>query len=51
LIDSDPQRARLQDLTPLVARRFAILHESVRLRANAGFDDAAAATGTGQGRE
>ena len=51
LIDGAPQRARLEYLTPLVARRFAILHESARLRANGGFDDAAAATGTGRGRE
>jgi signal transduction histidine kinase len=50
-IDGAPQRARLEYLTPLVGRRFAILHESVRLRANGGFDDAAAATGTGRGRE
>ena len=47
----DPaQRARLDRLTPLVARRFAILDESIRLRATAGFDDAAAAARTGRGR-
>ena len=47
----DPvQRDRLGRLTPLVARRFAILDESNRLRATAGFDDAAAAARTGRGR-
>jgi len=51
LIDGDHQRARLDRLTPIVARRFAILDESVRLRANGGFADAAAAAGTGRGRE
>jgi signal transduction histidine kinase len=51
LIDADAQRARLEQLSPLVARRFAILHESVQLRANGGFAGAAAATGTGRGRE
>ena len=51
LIDGDAQRARLEQLSPLVARRFAILHESVQLRANGGFAGAAAATGTGRGRE
>ena len=50
LIDGDLQRARLDQLTPLVARRFAILDESVRLRVTGGFDDAAAATGSGRGR-
>ena len=44
------QRVRLDQLAPLVARRFAILDETIRLRANQGFDDAASATGTGRGR-
>ena len=44
------QRARLDQLAPLVARRFAILDETIRLRANQGFDDAASVTGTGRGR-
>jgi signal transduction histidine kinase len=51
LIDGERQRARLNLLAPLVARRFAILEQSVRLRANGGFDDAASVTGTGRGRE
>jgi signal transduction histidine kinase len=45
------QRERVERLTPLVARRFAILDESIRLRANAGFDDAASAARTGPGRD
>src|SRR5215213_32993 len=50
LIDSEVrQRARLEQLGPLVARRFSILDESVRLRAGAGFDDAASAARTGRG--
>ena len=50
LIDDPGQRERLTRLIPLVARRFAMLDESVRLRANAGFDDAASMTATGRGR-
>jgi signal transduction histidine kinase len=50
LIDDPRQRERLTRLTPLIARRFAMLDESVRLRANAGFDDAASLAGTGRGR-
>jgi signal transduction histidine kinase len=50
LIDDARQRERLARLTPLVARRFALLTQSVRLRANAGFDDSASAVGTGRGR-
>ena len=44
------QRDRVDLLTPLVARRFAILDESIRLRATAGFNDAAYAARTGPGR-
>jgi signal transduction histidine kinase len=51
LIADDPeQRERLERLIPLVARRFAMLDESVRLRASSGFDDAASAARTGRGR-
>ena len=51
LIADDPQqRDRLDRLIPLVARRFAMLDESVRLRASGGFEDAASATRTGRGR-
>jgi len=51
LIADDPhQRDRLEELIPLVARRFALLDESVRLRASSGFDDAASAARTGPGR-
>jgi signal transduction histidine kinase len=50
LIDDDSQRTRLEHLMPIVSRRFALLRESVQLRAKGGFDDAAAAAGTGQGR-
>jgi signal transduction histidine kinase len=44
------QRARIDRLAPLVARRFAILDESIRLRANAGFTGAASAARAGPGR-
>jgi len=44
------QHERLEQLIPLVARRFAMLDESVRLRAGGGFDDAASAASTGRGR-
>ena len=44
------QHQRLEQLIPLVARRFAMLDESVRIRANGGFDDAASAARTGRGR-
>ena len=44
------QRERLEKLIPLVARRFAMLDESVRLRASGGFDDAALSARTGRGR-
>jgi signal transduction histidine kinase len=50
LIDDGRQRERLRQLIPLVARRFALLDESVRLRASARFDDAASASRTGRGR-
>jgi signal transduction histidine kinase len=51
LIDNhERQRERLHQLVPLVARRFALLDESVRLRANGGFDNAASAARTGRGR-
>ena len=50
LLDDDQQRARLEQVTPLIARRFAILEEPVRLRASGGFANAAAATGSGRGR-
>jgi signal transduction histidine kinase len=51
LTNGDPaQRSRVDRLTPLVAQRFAILDESIRLRTNAGFDDAAYAARTGPGR-
>jgi signal transduction histidine kinase len=43
------QRARLQQLAPLVARRFSILHETTALRDSGGFAEAAAATKTGRG--
>ena len=42
------QHQRLEQLIPLVARRFAMLDESVRIRANGAFDDAAARTGRGR---
>jgi len=48
--DDPRQRERLNRLAPLVARRFAMLDESVRLRASGGFDDAASASRTGKGR-
>jgi len=44
------QHQRLEQLIPLVARRFAMLDESVRIRAHGGFDDAASAARTGRGR-
>ena len=44
------QHRRLVRLMPLVARRFAILDESVRLRTSAGFEDAASAGRTEAGR-
>jgi signal transduction histidine kinase len=51
LIAADPrQHERLEQLIPLVARRFAMLDESVRIRASGGFDDAASAARTGRGR-
>jgi signal transduction histidine kinase len=51
LLDGDQaQRRKLGRLGPLVARRFALLDESVRLRSRGGFDDAASATRTGEGR-
>src|SRR5262245_59222512 len=48
--DDSEQRDRLDRLIPLVARRFAMLDESVRLRASGGFEDAASAARTGRGR-
>jgi signal transduction histidine kinase len=48
--DHAEQRERLRRLVPLIARRFDLLDESVRLRANSGFDDAAAAARIGHGR-
>ena len=48
--DDEEQRARLDRLIPLVARRFAMLDDQIRLRATGGFDDAAVATRTGRGR-
>ena len=51
LIADDPrQDQRLEQLIPLVARRFAMLDESVRLRASGGFEDAASPARTGCGR-
>ena len=51
LIADDPRQGeRLEQLIPLVARRFAMLDESVRLRASGGFEDAASAARTGRGR-
>ena len=51
LIADDPrQGGRLEQLIPLVARRFAMLDESVRLRASGGFEDAASAARTGRAR-
>jgi len=51
LIADDPrQRERLDELIPLIGRRFAMLDESVRLRASGGFDGAMSATRTGRGR-
>jgi signal transduction histidine kinase len=48
---ADPvQRDRVNRLAPLVARRFAILNESIRLRASGSFDAAASASRTGRGR-
>jgi signal transduction histidine kinase len=48
--DRVQQRERLRRLVPLVARRFALLDEAVRLRANKGLDDAVSAARTGRGR-
>src|SRR4051794_19131588 len=50
IADRAQQHERLRRLVPLVARRFSLLDESVRLRANRGFDDAAAAARFGNGR-
>ena len=51
LIGEDPRQGqRLEQLIPLVARRFSMLDESVRLRANGGFEDAASSARTGRGR-
>ena len=51
LIADDPRQGeRLGELVPLVTRRFAMLDESVRLRASGGFDGAASAARTGRGR-
>jgi signal transduction histidine kinase len=44
------QRERLQRLTPLVAQRFAILDDAIRLRANGGFNSAAVSTRSSRGR-
>jgi signal transduction histidine kinase len=48
--DRAEQHERLRRLVPLIARRFSLLDESVRLRADKGFDDAVFAARTGQGR-
>ena len=50
IAEDSAQRDRLDRLMPLVARRFAMLDESVRLRASGGFEDAASAARTGRGR-
>ena len=41
--DNPPQRRRVDQLSPLIARRFSILDETIRLRADAGPAAAAAA--------
>jgi signal transduction histidine kinase len=50
LADNPSQRRRLNALRPLVARRFSILDETIRLRATEGFENAASITGSGAGR-
>jgi len=42
VVEDAAQRARLARLTPLVSRRFGMLNETVRLRAEGGLADAAA---------
>jgi len=44
------QHRRLDRLTPLVSRRFAILDESIRLRTSSGFEDAGSVARTEAGR-
>jgi len=48
--DDATQRRRLDQLIPLVARRFEVLDETIRLRASGGFADAAPAAGSGRGK-
>ena len=42
VVEDAAQRARLARLAPLVTQRFGMLNETVRVRAERGFDDAAA---------